>query len=121
MKRMVNWIEIPVSDMERAILFYSKILGVKLTEMDLGNVRYALFPSEDRFNCGALAHGENYNPAPGGVTIYLDGGDDLAVILSKVKAAGGTVILEKTFLSKEAGHIGLFHDPEGNQIGLQHM
>jgi predicted enzyme related to lactoylglutathione lyase len=35
--------------------------------------------------------------------------------------AGGTVIIEKMFLSKEAGYIGIFIDSEGNKIGLQNI
>ena len=121
MKHLVNWVEIPVSDMGRAKTFYQKILGTELQTMSLGRSEYALFPSEDRFNCGALAHGEGYVPGAGGVTVYLDGGDDLDVILSKVKPAGGKVLMPKTYLSKEAGWIGLFSDTEGNRIGIQNM
>ncbi len=51
--------------------------------------------------------------------IYLNGGDDLNRVLSRVEAAGGTVLVEKTYLSPEAGYIGLFLDTEGNRIGLQ--
>jgi len=121
MNHLINWIEIPVTDMKRAIGFYSKILDVKLNEMEIGPVKYALFPASDRFNNGALALGEYYIPSADGVTIYLDGGNDLDRILLKVKAAGGNVIMDKTFLSSEAGYIGLFIDSEGNRIGLQNM
>jgi predicted enzyme related to lactoylglutathione lyase len=121
MKHLINWVEIPVSDMERAKAFYGKILGAELQTMSLGKSQYALFPSEDRFNSGALACGEGYVPGSNGVTVYLDGGDDLDTILSKVKTAGGKIVLPKTYLSKEAGWIGLFADTEGNRIGLQHM
>jgi predicted enzyme related to lactoylglutathione lyase len=121
MKHLINWIEIPVTDMKRAIGFYSKILEVSFNEMGIGPVKYALFPTDDRFNSGALAQGEYYKPSADGVTIYLDGDNDLDIILSKVKTAGGNVIMEKTFLSTEAGYIGLFIDSEGNRIGLQNM
>ncbi len=121
MKHLINWVEIPVIDMKRAIGFYSKILEAQFNEMEIGPVKYSLFPAEDRFNCGALAQGEYYKPSVDGVTIYLDGGNDLDNILSKVTTAGGNVIMEKTFLSAEAGYIGLFIDSEGNRIGLQNM
>ncbi len=52
MKHLINWVEIPVSDMARAMAFYGKILGTELQTMSLGKSQYALFPSEDRFNCG---------------------------------------------------------------------
>jgi predicted enzyme related to lactoylglutathione lyase len=121
MKHLVNWAEIPVIDMGRAKAFYEKILGAQLQTMSLGKSEYSLFPSEDKFNSGALAHGDGYVPGSNGVMVYLDGGNDLDTILSKVKTAGGKVILPKTYLSKEAGWIGLFSDTEGNRIGLQHM
>jgi hypothetical protein len=38
--------------------------------------------------------------------------------LSRVEKAGGKVLLNKTFLSEEAGHIAFFTDTEGNKIGL---
>jgi predicted enzyme related to lactoylglutathione lyase len=121
MTHLINWVEIPVIDMQRAIGFYSNILGIAFNEMEIGPVKYALFPTNDRFNSGALAQGEYYKPSADGVTIYLDGGNDLGTILSKVRTAGGIVVMEKTFLSAEAGYIGLFIDSEGNRIGLQNM
>lgn len=120
MEHLTNWVEIPVKDMKRAVKFYSTILGgVALNEMELGPVKYALFPSVDKYNCGALAQGEHYTPSADGVVIYLDGGKDLNQILSRVVSAGGKVVMEKTFLADEAGYIGMFLDTEGNKIGLQ--
>jgi hypothetical protein len=105
--------------MKRAKAFYEKVLQEKLQPMELGPVQYALFTAADRFNCGALAQGEGYEPGAQGVTVYLDGEADLDVRLSRLHAAGGTVVMPKTYLGKEAGHIGLFLDSEGNRIGLQ--
>jgi uncharacterized protein len=120
MQHLTNWVEIPVKNMNRAVKFYSTVLGgVTLNELELGPVKYALFPSDDKYNCGALAQGEYYTPSADGVVIYLDGGRDLDQILSRVVAAGGTVVMEKTFLADEAGYIGMFLDTEGNKIGLQ--
>jgi uncharacterized protein len=119
-EHLTNWIEIPVKNMNRAVKFYAAILGgVALREMELGPVKYALFPSDDRYNCGALAQGEYYTPTADGILIYLDGGTDLSRILARVPAAGGKVVMEKTFLADEAGYIGMFLDTEGNKIGLQ--
>lgn len=121
MKHLINWVEIPAVEIKRAVQFYAAILGTNFHEMEMGGNLYALFPSEDRFNCGALVQGEYYTPSTNGVVIYLDGGEDLAVILAKVNPAGGQVIMEKMFLSAEAGYVGMFIDSEGNKIGLQHL
>lgn len=121
MEHLTNWVEIPVADMKRAIGFYSEILGAELQPMEIGAVGYALFPCKDQYNCGALASGEYYTPSADGVVIYLNGGNDLNLILNKVNNAGGQVIMEKTFLTNETGYIGMFMDSEGNKIGLQNM
>jgi len=109
------------TNMKRAVTFYSAVLGIEFYEMDLGQNKYALFPVEDRYNNGTLAQGEWYKPSQDGVTIYLDGGNDLSEKLDKVSQGGGTLVMEKTYLSEQAGYIGLFIDSEGNKIGLQHM
>ena len=121
MKHLINWVEISVADMDRACKFYGSVLGVDFHRMEMGGFTYALFPTEDRFNAGALVKGPDRVPGGGGTLIYLDGSPDLAEILKKVAKAGGRVLMEKTLLSKEAGYAGLFLDSEGNSIGLQHM
>jgi hypothetical protein len=119
MEHLINWVEIPVKNMSRATKFYKSILGVELKKIEIGSIQYSLFPAEDNFNCGALAKSEYHTPSSDGITIYLNGGNDLNNILSKVNDAGGRVIMEKILLSEEAGYIGMFLDTEGNKIGLQ--
>jgi predicted enzyme related to lactoylglutathione lyase len=122
MKHLVNWIEIPVVDMDRAVKFYSNVFGgAAFHKLSIGEFDYALFPCDDKFNCGALVKSEFSKPSQDGVTIYLDGGNDLSIILERVEKAGGVVIIEKTHISAEAGFIGLFIDSEGNKIGLQNI
>lgn len=121
MDHLSNWIEIPVVDMKRAKKFYGELLGVGLNEMQMGGNDYALIDLKDRFNAGSLVKGDGYVPSMQGVVVYLNGGNDLSTVLSRVSKAGGKVLLEKTFLSKEAGHIAYFKDTEGNKIGLHSM
>jgi predicted enzyme related to lactoylglutathione lyase len=121
MTHLSNWVEIPARDLGRAAAFYARLLGEELQPMELGGNRYALFPSKDRFNCGALAQGDGYEPGTQGLLVYLDGGPDLDAKLARVAEAGGTVLLPKTYLGPEAGSIALFLDTEGNKIGLQTM
>ena len=121
MDHLSNWIEIPVTDMKRARKFYAELLGVVLNEMPMGGNEYALFELKDRFNTGCLVKGDGYVPSMQGVVVYLNGGDDLSSMLARVEKVGGKVLLGKTFLSKEAGHIAYFVDTEGNKIGLHSM
>ncbi|OXM87824.1 VOC family protein [Paenibacillus rigui] len=121
MQRLFIWVEIPVSNMERAKTFYERIFKIEMPIMAMGDSNYAFFPVQEVFNGGALVEGPNHKPAAVGVTVYLDGSPDLATILSRVNEAGGKVIMEKTYTGENAGYLGMFLDSEGNRIGLQHM
>jgi predicted enzyme related to lactoylglutathione lyase len=121
MEHLANWIEIPAVDLERAKKFYGKIFDAKLNDVKIGDTAYAIFRVVDSFNCGALACGSYYKPSQDGVLVYLNGGNDLSQVLARVETAGGKVLVEKTFLSDEAGYFGLFVDTEGNRMGLQSM
>lgn len=122
MKHLINWVEIPVTDIDRAKKFYSEILGgIEFHKMQMNGSEYAMFPTEDQFNTGALVQGEYNKPSPDGISIYLDGGKDMDIILKRVEKAGGEIIMPKTHLSDLAGYGGMFWDSEGNKIGLHHM
>jgi predicted enzyme related to lactoylglutathione lyase len=121
MHHLSNWIEIPVVDMKRAQRFYRELLGVGFSEMQMGGNEYAIINTTDKFNTGGLVKGDGYTPSMQGVVVYLNGGDDLSSVLAHVTKAGGKVLLPKTFLSKEAGHVAYLLDTEGNRIGLHSM
>jgi predicted enzyme related to lactoylglutathione lyase len=121
MDHLLNWIEIPVADMKRARKFYGELLGVTSNEMKMAGNDYALFELTDMFNTGCLVNGNGYVPSKQGVVVYLNGGDDLSAVLARVAKSGGKVLLGKTFLSEQAGHIAYFEDTEGNKIGLHYM
>ncbi len=118
---IVGWFEIPVTDMERAIKFYEKVLDIELEKQKIGKEFMAWFPfKEDGFGAsGTLIKHEQYKPSKDGVLIYLTPpSGDLSIELSRVENAGGTVFTEKTLISEEYGYYGLFIDSEGNRIGI---
>ena len=121
MKHLINWLEIPVADLKRAKKFYNTIFGgIEFHDMEMNGNKFAIFPSKDQFNTGALVQGEYYKPSSDGIGIYLDGGKDMDNILRHVEKAGGEIIMSKTYTGKDAGYVSMFVDSEGNKIGLQH-
>ena len=91
MANAINWFEIPVTDMPRAVAFYSMILSAELTaDPSMPGYLMAMLPYQDGVG-GALLYGEGYVPSTNGALLYLNGGDDLNNVLSKVDAAGGQV------------------------------
>ena len=113
----LNWFEIPATDFARAKAFYATVLDAQIH--DDPNRPYAYLPSDSK-NAGfggAIGFGDNFVPATTGITIYLDGGNDLSVPLGRVESAGGKVILPKTAIGNN-GFIALFIDTEGNKVGF---
>lgn len=118
-KHALNWFEIPVVNFERAKRFYSEIFSFEMPERLLGEVRMGFLLHEpDRGIGGAIVEGDGYRPAREGCLVYLNGGEDLAQVLSKVEPAGGTVLVPKTRINPDMGYYALFLDPEGNRLGL---
>ena len=121
MTNAINWFEIPVTDFTRAKKFYETILGAEIMEMPFPNGRYGMLPSDMQNGVGGgLAQGEGFEPSDKGTLVYLNGGDDLSVSLSRVEQAGGKIILPKTSIG-ENGFMAHFIDTEGNRVALHSM
>ena len=116
----LNWFEIPVNDIVRATKFYEAIFDIKMTQMEMGGMLMAFFPTDNMAEKvgGGLVQHEMYKPSMDGVVVYLNGNPDLAVALGKVAGAGGSVLMPKTLISEEIGYMAFFIDSEGNKIAL---
>jgi predicted enzyme related to lactoylglutathione lyase len=120
MSNALNWFEIPATDIERAVTFYGKILDTELVVQEsMPGFSMAMFPSEEGVG-GALLQGEGYAPSAEGSLIYLNAGDDLSAVLSRIEGAGGQVLTPKTDIG-ENGFMAYFQDSEGNKVGLHSM
>lgn len=118
MNNYISIFEIPAVDISRAINFYQEILGVEIESLEFLGMEMGLFPYQDQMVTGVIIKGEGSEPSTKGVTIYLNGGDNLQNILDKVEGNGGQIIIPKTPHADEVGFFAIFHDPEGNKIGL---
>ena len=118
----ISWFEIPATDLNRATKFYETILDTQLILMDMPEIKMRMFALTDMMLGvgGAIVEsGDSYKPsATDGPLIYLNGSPDLQVVLDRVEAAGGKVMMPKTEITPEYGCMALFLDTEGNRIGL---
>lgn len=121
MTNAVNWFEIPATDFNRAKKFYETILAVEML-MPFPGMKYAMFPAEMQGGGigGGIVEEQGYEPSQTGVLVYLNGGEDLDLPLSKVEAAGGRIIRPKTSLGGN-GFMAQFIDTEGNKVALHSM
>jgi predicted enzyme related to lactoylglutathione lyase len=120
MKHAISWFQIPVTNFERAVKFYSSILSVEFTKTKAMGFEVALFPHHRETGTvgGALYCGNGFVPNINGTTVLLNAGEDLSVALSKIEEAGGKILLPKTPINNGSGFIAQFQDTEGNRVGL---
>ncbi len=120
---LINWFQIPVIDIDRAITFYEAVCRTSLQRMDDERMQRAFFPMEpqnpDRTG-GELVQSPNDRPSADGVTIYLNAPDGVDAAVERAVAGGGSVMVPKMSIG-EHGFIALIMDTEGNQIGLHAM
>jgi len=121
MNSFVSIFEIPVEDLSRSIGFYECILAIKIEKIDIPEMQMGLFPSENQASYGVLVKGKDYTPSADGVTIYLNAGDDLQVVLDRIAPSGGKIIVPKTPHGDDSGFFALFLDSEGNKMGLHSL
>ena len=118
MKSFISIFEIPATEISRAVEFYQAVLDIKIEKMDMPEMHMGIFPYEGQMVSGVIIKAEGYKPSADGVTIYLNGGDNLQVILDKVEKNGGKILIPKTLHADESGYFAIFLDSEGNKMGL---
>jgi len=118
MKNLISIFEIPAKDFSRAVKFYQAILDISIEEVEMEGVTIGLFSGGDSSVSGSVIKGSDYKPSADGVIIYLNGGDNLQVVLDRVEANNGKILVPKSQISPEAGFYALFIDTEGNKLGL---
>ncbi len=120
MRHAVSWFEMPVTDIDRAVAFYTTILGTRLAGIaETDGWRYAMFPTEDGVS-GAIVQGEGYVPSTEGTLVFLNVGDVLQPVMDRVEAAGGQVLLPRMHMG-EFGVAAFIVDTEGNKVALHAM
>ncbi|MCF2518386.1 VOC family protein [Dyadobacter sp. CY351] len=118
MKNLVSIVEIPTDSFQRAVAFYQSILDLRIEQLDMQGTKMGLFSGEEGSVHVALIHGLDNKPSDRGTLIYLNGGDDLQLILDKVQPNGGKIVMQKTEIDPENGFFATFIDSEGNKVGL---
>ena len=119
MRSSINWFEIPTKDMDRAVAFYEKTLGLALKRELSDQMPMAIFPIEDmaQGTTGCIVAGGPAQPGASGTVIYLEAPDGVTACLKRAKAAGGAEAVPHTAIG-EHGFIAVVRDLDGNLVGL---
>jgi hypothetical protein len=118
---VVNWFEIPVKDLDRAVRFYEKAFEVKLSMEEMAGLKMAMFPFKQGAPgaAGSLVQGASYEPSHAGSVVYFTV-EDIPEALRRITANGGKTLMPKTGIG-EYGSIAHFEDTEGNRLALHSM
>jgi predicted enzyme related to lactoylglutathione lyase len=123
MENAISWFEIPTTDLERAQRFYENIFSIKMVPMEMPGFQMRTFPINDMMTGigGALVKTEPgfyQHSQTHGTLIYLNANPNVQIVLDRIEAAGGKIVVPKTLIGEGFGYMGIFIDSEGNRIGL---
>jgi predicted enzyme related to lactoylglutathione lyase len=114
------WFDIPVVDLDRAIKFYSAVLGEPIKKESFPGMTIGLLPHEGMEVGGCLVVTENMKPSGEGPLLYLNAKGRLDAALTAAQSNGGKVLQEKHQIGPY-GYKAVILDSEGNRIALHSM
>lgn len=121
MKHTIVWTDIPVADLDRAIDFYSAVLGDDVTKRAAGpDAEYGLLPWSEGAVSGCLVRASDNAPSPKGALLYLNVEGRLDAAIQAAAERGGRVLEPKHQIG-EHGFRAVIADSEGNRVALHSM
>ena len=78
----------------------------------------AFFPAPEGKVSGGLAQSDMHKPSVDGSVIYLNANPSMETVINNITEAGGTIVMPKTHISEDIGHMAFFIDSEGNKVAL---
>ncbi len=126
LKARIDWIEIPVTDIDRAAKFYGKLFETELeVQEDMPGIRSAFLPMGSRNGSSPIAvlmEGRSLVPSGyQGCRLYFQAEPSMEAFLTRVEEAGGAVEVPPLALGslEEKVCLAMFFDTEGNLLGAQ--
>jgi predicted enzyme related to lactoylglutathione lyase len=113
----IVWADIPVVDLNRAVRFYSAVLGGAVEKQEFQGMAFALLPCADSDVSGCLFAKDGERPSDRGPLIYLNAQGRLDQAIAAVEPNGGKVIEPKHQIGPH-GFRAILLDSEGNRIAL---
>jgi len=118
MSNRVVWVDIPVLELDRAIAFYSAVLGSPVTKEGGPGFVFGLLPHSGSDVGGCLySSGNDNSPSKVGPLIYLNAEGRLEQAVRAVAAQGGQV-LQAVHQIGPHGFRAIVLDSEGNRVAL---
>lgn len=111
------WCDIPVTNLDRAIKFYSAILGQPVQKQSMPGMTFGLLPHANDSVSGCLVEMKDRKPSTDGPQVYLNCEGRLDMAIANVELNGGKVLQAKHPIGPY-GFRAVVLDSEGNSIAL---
>ncbi len=123
-KNPIGWVEIPVTDLDRAEKFYKEYFGFEFQrQSEMNGFTMSWFPMdmEGYGSAGTLMKGPSYVPSYNGSIVYFAAPEgSVEKGLAKAQEHGIKIILPKMNIG-ENGFVAFIEDSEGNRIAIHSM
>ena len=120
MPNQIVWVDIPVLKIDRAIRFYSAVMGMELEKQDYPGMTIGTFPHKDGEVAGCLYLSDKVKPSADGPLVYLNVHGRMDEALEAVEPSGGKILQAKESIGP-FGYRAVLLDTEGNRIALHSM
>jgi predicted enzyme related to lactoylglutathione lyase len=117
MANQIVWCDIPVKDLDRAVKFYSAVLGQPVAKQSFPGMTFGLLPHAEDSVSGCLVTGGENAPSERGPMIYLNCDQRLDAAIAAVGENGGKVLEPKHQIGPH-GFRAVVADSEGNRLAL---
>jgi predicted enzyme related to lactoylglutathione lyase len=117
MAHQIIWCDIPVVDLDRAIRFYSAVIGAEVKKHEVPGMSIGLFPDADTSVSACLFVSEKDKPSDSGPLIYLNCSGRLDAAVAAVEPNGGKILQPKQQIGGY-GFRAVILDSEGNRMAL---
>ena len=117
MANQIVWCDIPVLDLDRAIKFYSAVLGEAVKKQEFPGITMGILPHNDGEVGACLLARAEEEPSEKGTMIYLNANGRLDAAIAAVTANGGRVVKPRHAIGP-FGFRAVVIDSEGNRVAL---
>lgn len=117
---IIGWFDLPALDVDRAVNFYSQVLGIALNKEIFGEFEMSIFPHSETAVGGCIYKSTDVKPSHQGILLYFNVDGRMEDAQSKVESAQGKIIQAKHAIGQH-GFRSLVLDSEGNRIALHSM
>jgi len=117
MANSVVWCDIPVLDLNRAVRFYSAVLGTDVQKQEFQGMAFGLLPHVENGVAGCLYTSPTDKPSDHGPLVYLNVEGRHEKAEAAVAGNGGKVVKSKHQIGPH-GFRSIILDSEGNRMAL---